>query len=144
VKFEDSDVKDFAYKLISVNIRHLPDVEIRLQYRIKKRNPKLPKIKWVAINITFLSEHVGDPQHMLTDNLYDPEYMKCRTYARIVFYDSIGAKSIEHNTYTEASFSAQITPEDVMNTLERQTREFILPKLLEFGLPIDKDAWKLS
>lgn len=137
-----SDIKDFAYKLIVSNRKTLPKFEVHLECSLNKNNEYLPQVDFVALHLDFETEHNGDPKHVLKDtDDYDPEYMKCRVRASILLYDLVPIKIYENVVYTRMPLLEDTTPDDIMDAIEEQTRDFILPKFVELHISISKDDW---
>lgn len=122
----------------------MPEVSVSLEHHCSfEETQRLGNIKYVCLFVYFLSETVGDPKHLIPDTTeYDPAFMRCRVQSLIVLHGNKIRKSFENILDTPYKTLAETRSDDIIQTIILNTEEFILPKLLELGLPISKDAWE--
>jgi hypothetical protein len=136
-------VRDFSEKLLASNRELLPMVRVKLEYPLfEPQSGQLQGIEWVGLFVWFYTEQNGDSDHMLANDDYDPAFMRCRVKTRIGLYDHRRlVRSFDGLAYTPRPLLNDTTPNDVAQTLVNLTGTFILPRLVQLGLPISKDEW---
>lgn len=142
--FDPSDVQDFSGKILASNRKILPGLDVFIKHNISdKRSGQLRGIKWVGLFVWFHDEHVGDSEHFLINDEYDPTFMRCRVKTRIALYNEHRlVQPFDEVAYTSQPLLEHTTTDDIMQATENLVSSFILPKLLELGLPISKDYWR--
>lgn len=139
-----TDVEDFGSKILFSNRKILPEIDVSLEHQCSfEETQRLGNIEYVGLFVYFYTETIGDIKHYIPDTYeYDPAFMRCRVQSIIVLYGNKKRKSFEGVSYTPYKTLAETRFNDIIQTILRNTEEFILPKLLELGLPISKDAWE--
>lgn len=142
--FDTSDVQNFCGKLLASNRQLLPKLDVFIKHSLSDKKPgQLRGIKWVGLFVWFFDESAGDSNHFLANSEYDPAFMRCRVKTRIALYNQHRlVQPFDEVAYTSQPLLENTTTDDIMQATENLVSSFILPKLLELGLPISKDNWQ--